>query len=90
MNSGRHMTAVGYGARLRIHGAKRLTLLDAEDDVPDVPASYIRSQALVSLLRGTTQVLVDKDGREVRREWELRAFREYNQLVRPQQITYLS
>ena len=78
-----------YGSRLRLHGAKRLSLLDSEEAVPEVPASFIRTQALISLLRGVPQVLVDKDGREVRQEWERRAEREYAQLPRLQQVRYL-
>ena len=88
------------GTRLRLQGGESLGWRDADGDAvalgsedddhhPDVTASYIRSQALVSLLRGVPDVIVGEDGTPVRREWEIRAVREMEQLPRMQAVRYL-
>ena len=70
------------GARLRLHGGSTLPMIDDDADEPAVPASFIRTQALVNLLRSIPQVVVGEDPTPIRREWELRAQREYGQLQR--------
>ena len=62
---------------------------ETEDNYPDVPPSFIRTQALVSLLRSIPMPIVGPEGTPIRREWEIRAVREMDQLARMQGVRYL-
>ena len=77
------------GQRLRLQGGKVLTLLNADDQVTSLPASFIRTQALVSLLRAVPDTIVGENGTPIRREWELRAALEMAQLPRMQSVRHL-
>ena len=77
------------GMRLRLQGGTSLSTLTGETDIPDVPVSYIRYQALVSLLRSIPDVIVGEDATPIRREWELKARQEMAQLPRMQNVRYL-
>ena len=78
------------GLRLRLHGGTSLPLLSEDTDEAPISPTYIRMQALVSLLRSIPQILVGEEVTTIRREWEIRAAREYGQLPRLQSVRYLS
>ena len=78
------------GLRLRLHGGESLSLLFEDTDAAPISPTYIRTQALVSLLRSIPQILVGEEVTSIRREWEIQAAREYAQLPRLQGARHLS
>ena len=79
----------GWGTRLRLQGGEALSRLGAEDAEAQLPASYIRSHALVSLLRSVPDVVVGEDGTPIRREWVVKLQQEMSQLPRMHNVRYL-
>ena len=84
------------GGRVRFQGGRALTRLrtddplEAESLTTELSPSYIRAQALVSLLRAIPDIIVGEETTPIRREWELRALTERGQLHRMQNTRRLS